>query len=107
MGRPAATPTSLAEKLAQPDWVLILTDIRAEVRVWDDGRWEWLHSSGTREDSGRAEGALTAAARAQESILRRARTTVALMPDQITLDTRPAAPGNRQVAEGNVKPRLK
>lgn len=82
MGRPAATPTSLAEKLAQPDWVLILTDIRAEVRVWDDGRWEWLHSSGTREDSGRAEGSLTAAARAQEAILRRARNTQSMVPEE-------------------------
>jgi hypothetical protein len=85
MGRPAATPTSLAEKLTQPDWVLILTDIRAEVRVWDGGRWEWLHSSGTREDHGQAEGALTAAARAQEAILRRARETSEMVP--VTADT--------------------
>lgn len=79
MGPPARVPTSLAEKLGMHDWVLILTELRAEVRVWNDGRWEWLHSSGSREDHGQAEGPLSAAARAQEAILRRARAAVEMV----------------------------
>lgn len=95
MQHPALIAYDLSKRLSQPDWVLILPDIRAEVRVWDDGHWEWLHLSGTLEERGTAEGATTAAARAQEAILRRARTVSAMAPQPEPDIDRP--PHNPQV----------